>query len=174
LSAYSIKDGAPNFNAELTVPPTVQSFESGDYLEALLEFVILPVRAEEYYGKNEAFRKALSAKSRNWELIPEFAAEGGGLSEENYDGALKGIRLKSGTGLSSLVVRGFPAVEAGVWEERINGKWEPLGTRFPGEAEPQWTWNPKSGVWDCYLSLHPLMEANTLNERLLRFRAQAD
>lgn len=170
LSAYSIKDRAPNFNAELTVPPTVQSFEPGDYIEALLEFVILPMHAEEYFGKNEEFRKAMSAKSRNWELISEFAAGGGGLSEASYESALKGIRLKSGIGLNSLVVRGFPAVEDGVWEERINGKWEVLGARFPKEGGVQWTWNPQSGAWDCFLGIYPLMESDAFADRFFRYK----
>ena len=170
LSAYSIKDRAPNFNAELTVPPTVQSFEPGDYIEALLEFVILPMHAEEYFGKNEELRKAMSAKSRNWELIPEFAAGGGGLPEASYENALKGIRLKSGMGLNSLVVRGFPAVEEGVWEERINAKWEALGTRFSEEEGVQWTWNPQSGAWDCFLGIYPHVESDAFADRFFRYK----
>ena len=170
LSAYSIKDRAPNFNAELTVPPTVQNFEPGDYIEAVLEFIILPMHAEEYFGKNEEFRKAMSAKSRNWELIPEFAAGGGGLPEASYENALKGIRLKSGMGLNSLVVRGFPAVEEGVWEERINAKWEALGTRFSEEEGVQWTWNPQSGAWDCFLGIYPHVESDAFADRFFRYK----
>jgi hypothetical protein len=153
LASYAVKDGDPNYNAELTIHPDVERFAPGDYIEALVDWVVLPPKAEDYYGPNEDFRAQLAGKERSWKLVPQAAAEGSGLLEYDSTDAKVGIVLEQGGGLANLAVRGFSEPKAGAWFERVDGKLVPLGERFPEEAEPQWVWEAKNGAWDCYLSV---------------------
>ncbi|CAA6679895.1 Unannotated [Lentimonas sp. CC4] len=169
LASYAVKDNAPNFNAEITVAPDVSSFEAGDYIEALFEWVILPPKAEDYYGPNADFKGELAAKERTWELVPGAAVEGSGVQEFTFQVAQSGLSLKSGSGLASLAVRGFADPNSGQWFERVDGNLEVLGARFSEEAEPQWVWNPLTGFWDCYLSVRSPSQIDGCAERIFVF-----
>ena len=48
---------------DLVPPPDVRNLLPGDYVEALIEHVIIPQRAEDYYGPDEALRQALQTLS---------------------------------------------------------------------------------------------------------------
>lgn len=152
LLSYPVKDRSPNCNAELSIDPSIKHFEPGDYIEALVEWVVLPPKAEDYFGPNENFEARLAAKDRTWKLIPEAAAEEGGLQVFNYEEAKAGIILKSGSGLANLAVHGFP-IRRGAWFEQVDSEILALGERFREELEPQWVWVPESGTWTCYLSV---------------------
>jgi hypothetical protein len=153
LSSYAVKDNAPNFNAELTVAPDVTGFAAGDYIEALLEWVVLPPQAEDYYGPNTELKQQLAAQGRGWKLVPGAAKQGSGVQAFTFQDAQAGISLKQGSGLASLAVSGFSDPNAGQWYERIGGQLVALGARFPEEAGPQWAWNPLTEAFDCYLSV---------------------
>ncbi|MDC0497459.1 hypothetical protein OAN72_00645 [bacterium] len=167
LLSYPVKDRSPNYNAELSIDPSIKRFEAGDYVEALVEWVALPPNAEEYYGANEDFRAQLAAKDRTWKLISEAAAEESGLQEFTYEQAKAGIVLNSGSGLANLAVSGMPPSSEGAWFEIVGGKSVPLGERFAEEAEPQWVWNPQSGAWICYLSVRSPSQIEGDSERKL-------
>lgn len=61
---------------ELSPPPGLEALEPGDFVEAEVEMVILPQRAEDYYGPNELFRAALAANPDHWSLVHREAAGG--------------------------------------------------------------------------------------------------
>lgn len=59
---------------ELAPPPGVTALQPGDYVEANLEFVVLPAGAAAYYGPNEKFREVLAKDADTWRLVHREAA----------------------------------------------------------------------------------------------------
>lgn len=170
LLSYPVKDRSPNYNAEFSIDPDVRHFEPGDYIEALVEWVVLPPKAEDYFGANADFKARLASKDRTWELIAEAAVEQSGLQEFTYQEARAGIVLASGSGLANLAVRGFPSAGQYGCFERVESELLALGERFSEEAEPQWAWEPESRTWTCYLSVRSPNQIKTVEAREFIFK----
>ena len=51
---------APRGRVELIPPPGIVELRPGDFVEAEVELVVMPVSAEDYYGADEALRRASS------------------------------------------------------------------------------------------------------------------
>jgi hypothetical protein len=56
-------------SVELSAPPEVEQLLPGDYLDAELEFVVIPGVADSYYGTNSAFRDALKEDANTWKPL---------------------------------------------------------------------------------------------------------
>lgn len=56
----------PSANLELTPPPDITTLQPGDFVEADLELVILPMSADDYYGPNETLRTGLRTEANTW------------------------------------------------------------------------------------------------------------
>ncbi|MBI5092726.1 MAG: hypothetical protein HZB26_09835 [Candidatus Hydrogenedentes bacterium] len=59
---------------ELAPPADLKQLEPGDFVEAEVEMVIMPLAAGDYYGPNEALRKALVADANTWKMFHREAA----------------------------------------------------------------------------------------------------
>jgi len=59
----------PSSTIDLVPPPGVKRLEPGDFIEATIEFLVLPRSADEYYGPNEALRVALRDMANSWQLV---------------------------------------------------------------------------------------------------------
>ncbi|MBM4157113.1 MAG: LamG domain-containing protein, partial [Lentisphaerae bacterium] len=66
--------GADTSTADIVPPPGVERLEPGDFVEATFEHIIVPQRAEDYYGPNEALRAALARDGDTWRMIHREAA----------------------------------------------------------------------------------------------------
>ncbi|MBB5030887.1 hypothetical protein [Prosthecobacter vanneervenii] len=60
--------------AELSPPPEVHELLPGDYVEADLEFIVLPADASAYYGTDAPLKEALSQDANTWRLVQREAA----------------------------------------------------------------------------------------------------
>jgi hypothetical protein len=54
---------------DLVPPPGVKRLESGDFVEATIEHIVMPQFAKDYYGSNEALRTALTRDENTWRMI---------------------------------------------------------------------------------------------------------
>ncbi len=61
--------GAETSTVDFVPPPGVMRLESGDYVEAVFEHVIVPQAADDYYGPNEALRAALQRDADTWRMV---------------------------------------------------------------------------------------------------------
>jgi len=61
--------GKDSSTIDLVPPPGVTRLEPGDYVEAIVEHLIVPQFAKEYYGPNEALREALQKHENTWRMI---------------------------------------------------------------------------------------------------------
>ena len=60
-------------NVELAPPSNLQQLEPGDFVEASLELVIIPMSAEDYYGPNENLRGNLKQHANSWQPVHRLA-----------------------------------------------------------------------------------------------------
>lgn len=69
--------GADTSTADLVPPPDVTTLRAGDFAEAVIELLILPQHADDYYGPNAALREALWRDGNTWKLVHREAAGNG-------------------------------------------------------------------------------------------------
>ena len=54
---------------DIVPPPGVTRLEPGDFVEATIESLVMPQRATDYYGPNDALRSALEKYPDSWQMI---------------------------------------------------------------------------------------------------------
>ena len=54
---------------DLVPPPGVKRLEAGDFVEAVIELVVVPQSEGDYYGPNQALRAALVEHGKGWQMI---------------------------------------------------------------------------------------------------------
>jgi len=59
---------------ELATSPGLEALDAGDFVEAEVELVVMPVSAGDYYGPNENLRAALAAGGDTWRPVHREAA----------------------------------------------------------------------------------------------------
>lgn len=70
---YGTENGVPSANVELVPPPGCISLLPGDFVDAEIEWIVLPQTAEDYYGPNEALRAELAQHGGGWEPVHRLA-----------------------------------------------------------------------------------------------------
>ncbi len=61
--------GRDTSTIDLVPPPGVTRLEPGDFVDAVIEHLVVPQAADDYYGPNEALRMALRADGNTWRMI---------------------------------------------------------------------------------------------------------
>jgi hypothetical protein len=61
-------------NLELSPPADLKVLQPGDFVEAEVEFVVLPMAADDYYGPNEKLRASLVGTANTWKPVHRQAA----------------------------------------------------------------------------------------------------
>jgi hypothetical protein len=75
-SVFGTEDGnVPSAVVELSLPPDMIALQPGDFVEAEVEMLILPQRAEDYYGPNDALRNVLTEHPDSWQPVHREAAQ---------------------------------------------------------------------------------------------------
>lgn len=74
-SFFGSENGVPSMNVELSPPPNVQELVPGDFVEALVEVVVPPMCASEYYGPNAALRRHLEENANTWAPVYRLAQQ---------------------------------------------------------------------------------------------------
>ena len=73
-AVFGTENGPPSANLELTPPPGLTELQPGDFVEAVLELVIMPISADDYYGPNAALSAALRTGGNTWKILHREAA----------------------------------------------------------------------------------------------------
>jgi hypothetical protein len=152
----------PSANIELSPPPGLDVLQKGDFVEADVEMVVLPMYAEDYYGPNEALRKALAAHPDSWELVWR-EARGNALEVEVQRGKLEGnypLRISvDGNDRAAFTVRGgvgyVPMTFAGlsdyrgiILERHSAPGWQRVDQSVHGNDFWQADYDPESESWE--------------------------
>lgn len=72
-SFFGTNNGIPSMNVELSPPPTLEQLEPGDFVEAFVELVVVPMYADDYYGPNQDFREHLKQNENSWHPVHRLA-----------------------------------------------------------------------------------------------------
>lgn len=64
----------PSANLELSAPPELKELQPGDFVEADLELLILPMVAGDYYGPNTSLKASLETTANTWREVQRQAA----------------------------------------------------------------------------------------------------
>lgn len=69
ISLFGTHHRAPGMLAELGVPEGLTRLKKGDYVEMLLEVVLVPKYPEHYLGTNEALKRSLPGTADTWKAL---------------------------------------------------------------------------------------------------------
>ncbi|MCC6143906.1 MAG: hypothetical protein IT368_08870 [Candidatus Hydrogenedentes bacterium] len=72
-AVFGTENGVASANVELAPPPGCTQLKKGDFVEAEVELLIVPMDAADYYGPNEALRADLEANGNTWRPIHRLA-----------------------------------------------------------------------------------------------------
>ena len=187
-SVYGSEDG-PQKGAvvELSPPAGIERLEPGDYVEAQVEVLILPQKADDYYGPNEPFRAALRVQKDPWELTLR-EARGSDVTVTAHKGTVEQtwpVRVRANEGLSAEFTItggvGYTPVtivqamtQKGFVLERINEKGEATrideSTAGIGNDWWQTDFDTKSGTWNITYTL-PLDPENAYGPQTFRWHS---
>lgn len=96
--------GSDTSTVDLVPPPGVTGLVAGDFVEATIEYLIVPQFAADYYGPNEALRAALTEHENSWRMIHREAV-----------GNVRQVDLRKGT-----LLRSYPDIEIGTTRDRAS------------------------------------------------------
>ena len=68
-SVYGTENGPPSANVELAPQPALTRLEPGDFVDAEVELIVMPMSADDYYGPNENLRSHLEKHANTWRPI---------------------------------------------------------------------------------------------------------
>ena len=156
---------------DLVPPAGVTRLEPGDYVDAVIEHIILPQSAQDYYGPNAQFRAALEENANSWKMVqreaavnnPKIVVKQGTLLRKFPDVRIrteKGsaqINLSGGLGYIPLTFVGLPSHDAG--QLLIDG--EPLDQSVHGNDFWQSDYDPRSQSWSRTYNIPANPEVNT-------------
>ena len=60
---------------DITPPAGTTELLPGDYVDAVIEYIVMPKKAAHYYGPNQELKKALQASENTWKMIAREATE---------------------------------------------------------------------------------------------------
>lgn len=66
----------PSNNVELVPPADVKELQQGDFVEGMVEYMVVPQFARDYYGPNEGLRESLRAGENTWKPVHRLAVQG--------------------------------------------------------------------------------------------------
>ena len=171
--------GVPTSTIDIVPPPHVSRLEAGDFVEATLEHLVLPQRADDYYGPNEPLRAALVTMQDTWRLVHREAV-GGTRQVTVRQGRLErlhpDVRVAAEEGRAAFTVRGglghVPITVSGLPTHRggpllVDGV--PCDQSVHGNDFWQADFDPDSGTWSRTVTM-PLKEGI---DHEIRFEAAA-
>jgi hypothetical protein len=169
---------------ELTPPSGTARLRSGDYLDAVLEWIVLPSGRMTYYGPNRAFAAAHAADGDGWKLVHREAA-GTALRVEASAAEVVGtypIHLRAngvdpitctvhgGLGWVPLTIDRLPGFDNPVLEQHGTGGWQPVTQAVHGQDWWQTRFDAATRTWEITYNLP--MDGAVAEERRYRFSIQ--
>ena len=169
--------------ADLLPPPGVHRLLPGDYLDALVEHVVLPQRAGDYYGPNAALRAALERDGDTWRMAWR-EARGNDVAVTAHEGALlarRPLRLRAAGDRARFTLTGglgyVPVTVAGLTapgRPRVDvregsGPWRRVGLSVHGNDGWQTDRAADGRSWEITVNLPADTPGDARVEREVRF-----
>ncbi|MEO1857575.1 MAG: hypothetical protein ABGY95_09480, partial [Rubritalea sp.] len=142
---------------DIVPPPGITRLEVGDYVEAVVEHIIIPQDSKDYYGPNQELRTALEVNADTWKMVhreasknnPNLVMKQGGLVRKFPDVRIRTengcaeFEISGGLGYIPLTFLGLPSHDSGCLV--IDGK--PLDQSVHGNDFWQCDYDPMTQLW---------------------------
>ena len=160
-SVYGTAVGAKSASLELSPPPGVKELLPGDFVEAEVELVIMPMKADDYYGPNDGLRAALKAGGNTWKPIHREAAGNHlglaaqkGIVRGRYpvvvqvdDGQRAELTVAGGVGYVPITFTGLADCRGYKLSRWADGKWVAVDQGVHGNDFWQTDHDPVTDTW---------------------------
>lgn len=147
----------PSSTIDIVPPPAVTRLEKGDFIEAMIEHLVLPLTGEAYYGPNEPLRAALRENANSWEMVYREATANDrrvAVTRGTLEKLYPDVRIKVHEGTAEFTLHGglgyVPLTLTGLASHRV-GKMliggEPVDQSVHGGDFWQTDYDADSGTW---------------------------
>ena len=176
--------GTDTSTIDLVPPPGLTRLLPGDFVDAVVEHVIIPQSAADYYGPNEALRAALARDADTWRMIHREAV-GNDRQVEVTVGTLEGLfpavriraegdraefSLTGGLGYVPLTITGLPSSAGPVLQRREpGGEWAAIDQSVHGNDYWQTDYDAATHSWEITYSVPSDSVADQPVRRAYRF-----
>nr|WKR37939.1 glycoside hydrolase [Wenyingzhuangia aestuarii] len=151
----------------LVTPPEVTSFTKGDKIELLVEVVVLPKQAIDYYGPNENFLNALTTFGNSHELLYRESL-GNKITAESSTNTIHTsypltietsnntglVTVTGGKGYIPIVFSGLSSVTNPVLWRYSDNCWEIVDQSLHGKDFWQANYNPETASFDLVYNIN--------------------
>ena len=153
--------GNPSGIINITPPADCKSFRKGDFIEAEVELILLPSKADDYYGPNKNFVNALLKNANSWKMVYREAI-GNDIEVNVSTGTLinsypikieaknsrAGFSVTGGCGYVPLTIINVSSYQNPGLFKRVNGQWQKINQEVHGNDFWQTEFNSSTGTWD--------------------------
>ena len=160
-AVFGTENGIPSNNVELVPPAGVTELLPGDFVEADVELLVLPMSAENYYGPNAGLRDHLLSFGNTWRPVFRQAV-GNGLNLEVQRGTLlrsyppkiavdgnqrAELKITGGVGFVPITFSGLDRYRDFELRKGLDGKETTIDQSVHGNDYWQTDYNPTSGEY---------------------------
>jgi len=169
---------------DIVPPPSVKQLQPGDFVIGAIEHIVMPQRADDYYGPNANLRKALTRWGDTWRMIHREAV-GNDLGVAVLVGTLERTRptkvrakhdraeftLAGGLGAVPITLTGLSSYRRPCLEMRTGaGHWKTVDQGDHGKDFWQTDYDAARGTWEITYSVPADTPADARQTRRFRFR----
>ena len=169
---------------DILPPPDVRDLKAGDFVDAVVEHVVIPQFAADYYGPNASLRAALKSGANTWEMVFREAV-GNDLKVAVARGKLVRVRptmirtagnraefaVTGGLGYVPITLTGLSDYRRPILEIRDgDGPWRRVDQSDHGSDFWQADYDAAARTWDVTYSVPLDTPADAPRKRRFRFR----
>ncbi|MBL7039313.1 MAG: hypothetical protein ISR77_11835, partial [Pirellulaceae bacterium] len=161
----------------------IDRLEAGDYVEAVVEHVVVPQFADDYYGPNENLRAALKTGQDTWQMIHRDAL-GNDLAVDVVKGELLRNRptmiraernhaefaITGGLGYVPITISGLTDYRQPLLEVKEDDTWLPVDQAVHGNDYWQTDYDAQTTTWQITYSIPMDTPGDLRASRTFRFR----
>eukprot|EP00898_Chlorokybus_atmophyticus_P007843 jgi/Chlat1/805/Chrsp104S01265 len=151
---------------EITHPPGTTTMRPGDYVQFVVEQVVLPKYADDYFGTNGNLRSALSRMQDSWRLMERYA-QGNYIQIRVSTGRLIRARpiliqvtnnravfsLNGGVGYSAITFTGVTGYDNPILQIQNGRRWSTINQAVNGKDFWQTEFDYRTGTFDVTYSI---------------------
>jgi len=170
---------------DILPPPDMDRLEVGDYVEAVVEHIVVPQFADDYYGPNKHLRSALQRCQNTWRMVHREAV-GNDLDVEVAKGGLLRVRpamiraekneadfaVTGGLGYVPFTIAGLTDYRLPVLEAKEGNSWTPVDQAVHGKDHWQADYNAADETWQITYSVPLDTPGDRRLRREFRFRLE--
>ena len=164
--------GNPCSIINVTLPDGYTSLSAGDYIEAEIEMVVLPLKAEDYYGPNIPLKQALNKYAGKWQMVHREAVGNQisvnsivGKTEKNFPIVVTAandkihIKVKGGMGYVPVTIKGLSDYRNPALYQKEGNKWIMVDQSRYGNDFWQTTFDNDTGTFNITYNVN--LDSNT-------------